>query len=66
MVRKLSSFLAVIGVFREYRHDGALNGSSRYRLGRIPAPASRALDFEKEHALRLLQAAEGDWALAAC
>ena len=26
------------------------------RLGRIPAPASRALDFEKERALRLLQA----------
>jgi MerR family transcriptional regulator, copper efflux regulator len=25
------------------------------RLGRIPAPASRALDFEKERALRLLQ-----------
>ena len=24
------------------------------RLGRIPAPASRALDFEKERALRLL------------
>jgi MerR family transcriptional regulator, copper efflux regulator len=26
------------------------------RLGRIPAPASRALDFEKERALRLLSA----------
>ena len=25
------------------------------RLGRVPAPASRALDFEKERALRLLQ-----------
>jgi MerR family transcriptional regulator, copper efflux regulator len=25
------------------------------RLGRIPAPASQALDFEKERALRLLQ-----------
>jgi MerR family transcriptional regulator, copper efflux regulator len=25
------------------------------RLGRIPAPASRALDFEQERALRLLQ-----------
>jgi MerR family transcriptional regulator, copper efflux regulator len=25
------------------------------RLGRIPAPASRALDFEKERALRVLQ-----------
>jgi MerR family copper efflux transcriptional regulator len=25
------------------------------RLGRIPAPASRAVDFEKERALRLLQ-----------
>ena len=25
------------------------------QLGRIPAPASRALDFEKERALRLLQ-----------
>jgi MerR family transcriptional regulator, copper efflux regulator len=24
------------------------------RLGRVPAPASRALDFEKERALRLL------------
>jgi len=52
VIRKLSSFLAVIGVFREYRHGGALNGSSRRRLGRIPAPASRALDFEKERALR--------------
>ena len=25
------------------------------RLGRVPAPASRALDFEKERALRVLQ-----------
>jgi MerR family transcriptional regulator, copper efflux regulator len=25
------------------------------RLGRVPAPASRAVDFEKERALRLLQ-----------
>jgi MerR family transcriptional regulator, copper efflux regulator len=25
------------------------------RLGRVPAPASRALDFEQERALRLLQ-----------
>ncbi|MGH3202042.1 MAG: MerR family transcriptional regulator [Streptosporangiaceae bacterium] len=25
------------------------------RLGRVPAPAGRALDFEKERALRLLQ-----------
>jgi MerR family transcriptional regulator, copper efflux regulator len=25
------------------------------RLGRIPAPASRAVDFEKERALRMLQ-----------
>ena len=52
--------------FREYRHGGALNGFSKRPLGRIPAPASRAPDFEKEHALRLLQAAEGDWVLAAC
>ena len=27
------------------------------RLGRMPAPASRAVDFEKERALRLLGAA---------
>ncbi len=35
------------------------------RLGRVPAPASRALDFEKERALRLLSRGE-DWWRDAC
>ncbi len=30
------------------------------RLGRVPAPASRALDFEKERALRLLAVVSSD------
>jgi MerR family transcriptional regulator, copper efflux regulator len=40
-------------VLAEPQVRGAVADLGR-RLGRIPAPASRALDFEKERALRLL------------